>query len=128
MIVIDASVAVEVLLRTPIGMRAAPHIFHEMRHAPHLIDVEFAHALRRLACAGLGHDISRSAIRNMRAWDVERHAHLPFLPRIWELRDSVTAYDASYIALAEALGAPLITCDGKMSRAHGHRAEIVLIT
>jgi predicted nucleic acid-binding protein len=127
MIVVDASVAIEVLLQTPIGVQAAPHFFHQSRHAPHLIDVEFANALRRLVRAGLSLDISRSALLNIQTLDIERHAHLPLLPRIWELRDSISAYDASYIALAEILDAPLITCDGKLSRAQGHRAQIVLL-
>ena len=58
---------------------------------------------------------------------VHRHPHDILLPRIWELRRSVTAYDAAYVALAEALDAPLLTRDGKLARSHGHRARIELV-
>jgi predicted nucleic acid-binding protein len=128
MIVIDASLAVEALLRTPLGVRAIPHVFHEERHAPHLIDIEFTHALRRMVLiAKLDESLAQLALHNMRAWDIERHSHTSLLPRVWQLRDSISAYDASYVALAEALEAPLLTCDSKLSRAHGHRAKIVLV-
>jgi predicted nucleic acid-binding protein len=59
---------------------------------------------------------------------INRHQHLDFIPRIWELRDSMTAYDAMYIALAEVLGAPLLTCDAKLAAARGHEARIELVT
>lgn len=129
MIVIDASVAVEVLLRTPLGVRAVPQIFHEERHAPYLIDIEFAQALRRMVLiAKLDESLAQLALHSMRTWDIERHVHTPLLPRVWELRDSISAYDASYVALAEALGAALLTCDSKLSRAHGHNARVVLLS
>jgi len=129
MIVIDASLAVEILLPTPLGMRLRDQIFREERHAPHLIDVEFANALRRnLRMGGLDKDTAVRAIDAMRSWVMRRHQHWDLLPRVWELRDAASAYDATYIALAEALRAPLLTCDAKLSRAHGHKAEIVLLT
>jgi predicted nucleic acid-binding protein len=58
---------------------------------------------------------------------LKRHEHTPFLPRIWALRNALSAYDAAYIALAEALDAPLATCDGRLSRSHGHNVDIRLI-
>jgi len=58
---------------------------------------------------------------------IERHEHRSLLPRVWELRDSLTAYDAAYVALAEALDAPLLTCDAKLAGARGHRATIELV-
>jgi predicted nucleic acid-binding protein len=129
MIVVDASLAVEVLLRTPLGLRATSQVFHEERHAPHLIDVEFTQALRRLVrAAQLDESLAQLALHNMRAWDIERHSHTSLLTRVWQLRDSVSAYDASYVALAEALGAPLLTCDSKLSRAHGHNARVILLS
>ncbi|HTK80641.1 MAG TPA: type II toxin-antitoxin system VapC family toxin [Rhizomicrobium sp.] len=129
MVVVDASVAVEVLLRTSLGQRIVSNVLHQPRHAPHLIDVECAHALRRLVREkGLHKDLAEVALQNMIAWDLERHSHVPLLSRIWELRDSVTSYDASYIALAETLGATLLTCDGRLTRSHGHRAKIVLLS
>src|SRR5713101_30736 len=97
-------------------------------HSPHLLDIEVASAVRRL--------VQRKEITLVRAGQVfedfaqlaiERHAHGLLLPRIWELRDAMTAHDGAYVALAEALGAPLLTCDGKLARAHGHRATIEMV-
>lgn len=129
MIVVDASVAVEILLPTHFGQRFRDRIFREERHAPHLIDIEFASGLRRLVrMGGLDKDIARRAIETMQNWNMQRHEHWNLLPRVWELRDSASAYDAAYIALAEGLDAPLVTCDAKLARAHGHTARIVLLT
>jgi predicted nucleic acid-binding protein len=58
---------------------------------------------------------------------IDKHSHRDLLARIWQLRDSVTAYDAAYLALAEALDAPLLTCDTKLGRAHGHRASVEVV-
>jgi predicted nucleic acid-binding protein len=128
MIVLDTSLALEILLKTPLGEQCAERVSREAVHAPHLIDIEFAHALRRLVrSGGLDPTIAREALYDLRDAAIERHTHVELLSRIWELRDSVSAYDATYIALAEALDAPLLTCDAKLSRAHGHRAKIVLM-
>lgn len=72
-------------------------------------------------------DRAEQAFEDFSKIPIERHAHEPLLPRIWELRDAMTAYDGAYIALAEALGAPLLTCDGRLARAQGHRATIEAI-
>ena len=129
MIVIDASVAVEMLLPTPLGRRIRDRVLREERHAPHLIDLEFASAVRRLLrVGGLDARVARHAIGDMQDLAIHRHAHSSLLPRIWELRDAVSAYDAAYVALAEGLGAPLWTCDAKLSRAHGHSALIILLS
>ena len=69
----------------------------------------------------------KEALSDHAALLVKRAPHYDMLPRIWELRESVTAYDAAYVSLAEALNAPLLTCDGKLARSHGHRAKIELI-
>jgi predicted nucleic acid-binding protein len=58
---------------------------------------------------------------------IERASHQPLLGRVWQLRESMTAYDGAYVALAEALDAPVVTCDRKLARSHGHRARIELI-
>jgi predicted nucleic acid-binding protein len=58
---------------------------------------------------------------------IDRHGHQPLTARIWELRKSLTVYDGAYVALAEALEAPLPTCDAKLARAHGHQAKVELI-
>ncbi len=130
MIVIDASAAIELILRTDIGERVVLRVLtpDELLFAPHLLDVEVAQVLRRLA-----HLKEITWVRAHEALDdyagllVERTAHRELLRRVWELRDSMTAYDGAYVALAEALDAPLLTCDGKLARSHGHRATIELL-
>ena len=128
LIVVDSSLAIELFLPTSLGERIADSVFDEERHVPHLIDVEFASALRRLTrLGGLDGNAAQRALDNFRDWASVRHGHGDLLPRIWQLRDSVSSYDAAYVALAELLGAPLLTCDAKLSRTHGHRAKIVLL-
>ena len=130
MIVLDASAAVELLLRTPTGARVAGRIGAraESLHAPHLIDVEVLHVLRRLSSLGhLPALDAEQAISDLGGLGLSRYPHDPFLARIWELRSSVSAYDATYLALAEALAAPLLTADRRLARARGHRAVVELI-
>jgi predicted nucleic acid-binding protein len=129
--VLDASAVIEVLLRTPIGLDilGAPGSAATNRHAPHLLDIEVMHALRRLVQLGeVSPDDARGAVDALAELRIERHAHLLLLPRIWELRASLTAYDAAYVALAEVLGMPLLTRDAKLSRSHGHGAKIELLS
>jgi predicted nucleic acid-binding protein len=128
MIVVDASVAFEVVLRTPLGLSAGERLADEDQHAPHLVDVEIASALRRLVFAKeIGTDGAEEALLALMEWPLVRHAHTPLLPRIWALRHGISAYDACYVALAETLGAPLLTCDARLANAHGHSAKIELI-
>lgn len=130
MIVVDASALVEVLLGTPAGGRLAARLFaeDETLHAPHLLDVEVAQVLRRYALAGeLGASRGAEALEDLAEFPIARYPHQPFLPRIWELRRNVTAYDAAYLALAEALAAPLLTRDAKLASFAGHRARIELM-
>jgi predicted nucleic acid-binding protein len=127
---LDASALVELLLGTAVGRTVAERIASPAvsLHAPHLADVEVAQALRRLVREGeLDVDGAGAALADLRALDVERHAHEPLLDRVWSLRASLTAYDAVYVALAEALDATLLTCDGRLARAPGmaRRAEVV---
>lgn len=127
--VVDASVVVEVLLRSSAAAALEERLFEgdDPLHAPHMLDVEVAHALRR--CALLG-DIDarhgRDALDDLAAMSIERHGHQPLLERIWQLRHNLTAYDAAYLALAERLGAPLLTCDAGLASVAGHRARIEL--
>ena len=130
MIVVDASAVVEVLLHRPSGERVANRILDPLvvLHAPHLIDLEVAQVLRRYQAAGeMSAQRARQALLAFVQFPLERHPHWPFLDRIWELRRNVTAYDAAYVALAEALEAPLLTCDSALARAPGHRAIVELI-
>jgi predicted nucleic acid-binding protein len=127
-VVLDASAMLELLLGTKAGGRVATRVaLARAVHVPHLIDVEVAGALRRLVLAReLPEARGDDALADLLAWPLERHAHAWLLPRAWALRNSVTPYDAVYLALAEALGEPLLTLDAKLSRAHGHRAVVVL--
>ena len=130
MIVTDASVVVELLLGTEEASRIADRVLdpEETLHAPHLLDVEVAQALRRYALAGdVTPRIGERGLSDLLDLPIVRHPHTLLLPRIWELRRSISAYDAAYVALAEMLGAPLLTRDARLARSHGHRARIELI-
>lgn len=95
--------------------------------APEIIDLEVASALRRYVRAGLlDAENARAALVDARESSVTRTPHRPLLDRVWELRDSVATYDAAYVALAETLDVPLLTCDARLGRAHGHDAEVVV--
>jgi predicted nucleic acid-binding protein len=130
-IVLDASAVLEFLLGTPAGADVARRMAspRETLHAPHLLDLEVAQVVRRHQRVGsIDETRGRQALDHLRALNLIRHAHDVFLPRIWQLRDSVTAYDAAYIALAEALAAPLLTADARLSRARGHRARVEVVS
>jgi predicted nucleic acid-binding protein len=130
LIVIDASAAIELILRTELGEKVERRALTSEEHlnAPHLLDLEVAQVLRRLTqLKEISAERALQALQDYRGLLVERAAHQVLLDRIWELRDSMTAYDGAYVALAEALNAPLLTCDGKLARSHGHRARIELL-
>lgn len=123
MIVVDASALVDALAAEKPNPELRERLSAGRLHAPHLVDVEVANALRRLAAVG---ELSVARAADARADFAElvivRYPHLPLLERIWELRGSLTAYDATYVALAERLDAPLVTCDARIAAAPGHHA------
>jgi predicted nucleic acid-binding protein len=127
--VVDASALLEVLLRT----EAAPAVERRLfgggtLHAPHLLDLEVAQVLRRYERAGaLSASRGREALEDLADLTVERYPHRLFLPRIWDLRANVTAYDAAYLALAEALDAPLLTRDRRLLGVPGHGARVEVV-
>lgn len=94
-------------------------------HAPELLDLEVAQVLRRLEREKrISAARARSALRDFLDLHVVRYAHRPFLDRVWAIRANATAYDAAYLALAEGLGAPLVTLDQRLARSSGHRARV----
>jgi predicted nucleic acid-binding protein len=130
LIVLDASAAVAVLLNLGAG---APRIRERMDraddgvHVPHLFEVEVINVLRRYA---LSHRFSErrgaELLEDLTTMRITRYPHTALLPRVWELRENVTAYDAAYIALAETLEAPLVTRDERLAQAPGIRATVEL--
>ncbi len=130
MSVLDASAVIELLLGTALGREVAERVSDPAvdLHAPHLLDVEVAQVLRRYVRERwLTPREATAALDDLRALDVERHGHEALLDRVWALRDNMTAYDAVYVALAEALGTTLLTCDRKVAQAPGMARRVVLV-
>jgi predicted nucleic acid-binding protein len=120
LIVVDASVVAEWLLRLPKARAIEARLFApgETLHAPHLLDVEVTQVVRRYAATGVIDQFTgRRAIGDLADLPMRRYPHDWLLPRIWALRNNVTAYDATYVALSEALEATLITKDRRLATA-----------
>jgi predicted nucleic acid-binding protein len=129
-IVVDASALLEFLLQTQLGTRVEARLFRgdDEFHCPHLLDVEVAQGLRRLVRTGaLSAHRAAEALADLADLDLHRHPHVDLLPRAWTLRANITACDAMYVALAEAIDAPFVTCDAHLAKAPGHGATIELI-
>ncbi|MEO8716569.1 MAG: type II toxin-antitoxin system VapC family toxin [Acetobacteraceae bacterium] len=130
MIVVDASALLEALLRTPAAQAVEKWLLNPQHtlHAPHLLDVEVAQVIRRYAAKGeIDSERGRTALADLADFPFHRYPHDFLLPRVWELRDNLTAYDAVYVALAEVLDAPLLTRDQRLATAAGHHARIELV-
>jgi predicted nucleic acid-binding protein len=124
-IVIDASAALSALLNAGPARRA---LATQPLHAPHLIDPEIASGLRRRVAAGqLSADAAWTRLRVWQRLGLTRYAMFAALHRIWELRDNVSAYDATYIALAEFLDCPLLTAAARLCQAPGTRCAITTV-
>lgn len=125
----DASAAVELLLGTRLGAQVAVRLQADgPAHAPHLIDVEVASALRRgVARRVVEETRAAEALEDLGGLALVRYPHGPLLARVWELRAGLSPYDATYVALAEQLGASLVTRDARLRRAGGHKARVELI-
>lgn len=130
MIVADASAILELLLRTPFGAAVEARLFRadETIHVPALLDLEVAQVLRRYVAKGdMTEARARASLDLLIAFPMERYSHESLVRRIWALRENLTAYDAAYVALAEGLRAPLLTCDAKLAAAPSIRAKIELV-
>jgi predicted nucleic acid-binding protein len=129
-IVLDASAVVDWLLQTPAGKLIENRIYgsNQSLHAPHLLDLEVAQVLRRLVREGaISPFRAQEAIEDLLDLRVTRYPHDVLLPRIWQLRQNLTAYDAAYIVLAENLGATLLTRDARLRSAPGHKARVEVL-
>ena len=130
MIVLDASAAVDWLVQTAGARHIERRIFsrNQSLHAPELLDLEVAQMLRRLVREGaLSAFRAEGAIEDLLDLRITRYPHLVLLPRIWQLRHNLSAYDAAYVVLAEKLGATLLTRDAKLASAAGHSAIIEVV-
>lgn len=129
MIVVDASVLAPALADDGAdGDRVRDRLRGEQLVAPELVDLEVLSTLRRAARAGqLDQRRSGQALEDLAGLPLRRVSHLSLLPRAWELRDNLTAYDAAYVALAEALDALLLTADGGIGKANGVRCEVEVL-
>jgi predicted nucleic acid-binding protein len=129
-IVLDASAAVDWLLQTAAAQRIESRIFsrNQFLHAPELLDLEVAQVLRRLVREGtLPASRAAAAIQDLLALRITRYPHSLLLPRIWQLRHNLSAYDAAYVVLAQKLGATLLTRDARLASAAGHTATIEVV-
>ena len=130
MIVIDASALLEALLQTSAAAAVAERLLGEELplHAPHLIDLEVAQVLRRYEATGqVAAARCQAALDDLQDFSLRRYQHDVLLERVWELSHNLTAYDAAYVALAEALDATLLTRDRRLAAAPGHHARVDLV-
>lgn len=126
MIVVDASAMVEALVGRDLDEGLLDLLSAEVA-APHLLDIEVISALRGLTLGGkLTVDVADRALQDYVAFTIARHEMAPLADRVWQLRHQFTTYDACYLALAEALQAPLVTYDAKLDT-QGHRADVILM-
>lgn len=128
MIVVDSSAVLGALAGRPLDASLQARLIADGDlHAPHLIDLQIVHGLRRLLSRGQVSEDTASDVRSdLSDLRITRYPHHPFVEGIWELRHHVSPYDAVFIALAETLDAPLVTCDGHLARAGQHKAKIEL--
>ena len=128
MLVVDTSAIVAALVARPPDRRLTDRLGTDGDlHVPHLLDVELLHALGRLVRTGqLSEERAADARADFAELAVVRYGHQPLADRAWELRGKLTADDATFVALAEALAVPLVTCDARLARASRHRAAVEL--
>ncbi|MGD9704066.1 MAG: type II toxin-antitoxin system VapC family toxin [Acidimicrobiia bacterium] len=125
-LVVDASAMLAALVDGgPDGAWATERIIGSTLHAPHLLPVELSSVLRRAAAAGeLSVDLAALTHADLADLPIDLYPFGPFADRVWELRSTVTSYDAWYVALAESLACPLVTLDRRLAGAPGLRCEV----
>jgi predicted nucleic acid-binding protein len=126
MLVLDTSAALSALVATNPPAELIERLGSDDLHGPSLLDTELLHALRRLTARGqLSEERAQDALRDFDDLALVRYPHWPLKQRVWKLRHNLTAYDATFVALAELLDAPLLTCDARLASApvHGARVE-----
>lgn len=130
MLVVDTSAVLDALVARESAAGVVERLSGDADlHAPHLIDIEMLHALRRLTAAGeLSNERADDARVDFQQLALVRYPHYELSDRIWELRHNLTAYDAAFVVLAETLQVPLITCDRRLSNAPGHHAQVELFS
>jgi predicted nucleic acid-binding protein len=129
--VVDASAVVSALGRKDaIGIAAHKRIAEATCHAPHLLDAEVGHVLRRgERCGEISEDTARTGLRALSEMIDYRYPHTGRIAdKAWAMRQAITFYDALYVALAVMLDVPLLTSDGRLSKAPGLPCEVVLIS
>ena len=130
MIVVDASALLEALLRTPAAAAVERRLFEpgQSLHAPHLLDVEAAQVVCRYAANGaIEPERGRTALVDLADFPIRRYPHGFLLSRVWQLRNNLTAYDAVYVVLAEALDAPPLTRDRHLADAASRHVRVELV-
>lgn len=128
--VVDASAIIEWLLQTPAGIRVDKRISSPrvLLHTPHLLDLEVAQVLRRyVRHKMIAAERGQEALEDLAALALHRYSHDFLISRVWDLRATLTAYNAIYVSLAELLDAPLLTCDSRIASASGHHAVVEVI-
>ena len=119
-LVVDASIALEVLLRTPLGLSVEDDLLSSSLIAPEMLDAEVLSSVRKATLRRqLTPEDAEGVLVTLGEWDIERISHRTLVPLAWQYRHNLSAYDALYVAVSRLYDYPLITSDGRLARASG---------